>query len=130
MNPRFRGITTKNLPPAVRGVIYYWPEELEPTPAMPPLGDFDWIDFDHETQVRLDCGALAEALLNFLPQRMRVVVVMRVFMDMTLEDIGGRLGVGKERIRQIETKAIMSMKNMIQRYGIDGVIQRHKRSKS
>lgn len=122
MKPRFRGVRTLDLYPEVRGVIYRWPEELEPTPPMPPLGDFNWFDFDYETQVRLDCRAAAEALLDVLPKRARAVVVMRVYMDMTLDDVGERLGVTRERIRQIEAKAMRVMRTAIRVHGIDGVI--------
>jgi RNA polymerase primary sigma factor len=39
-------------------------------------------------------------------QRARQVLIMRYMHDMTLEQIGQALGVTRERVRQIESKAI------------------------
>jgi DNA-directed RNA polymerase sigma subunit (sigma70/sigma32) len=38
--------------------------------------------------------------------RMRQVLTMRFMHDMTLEQVGQLLGITRERVRQIETKAI------------------------
>jgi RNA polymerase primary sigma factor len=64
---------------------------------------------DEEVEVSLRCQALAEALAA-LADRERQVVTLRYGLDdadpKTLEDIGRRLGLTRERVRQIETEAL------------------------
>ena len=42
--------------------------------------------------------------------RMRQVLVMRYMHDMTLEECGKALGVTRERVRQIEAKALRMLR--------------------
>ena len=64
---------------------------------------------DEEVEVSLRCQALGEALAA-LADRERQVLVLRYGLDdadpKTLEDIGRRLGLTRERVRQIETEAL------------------------
>jgi RNA polymerase primary sigma factor len=64
---------------------------------------------DEEVEVSLRCQALAEAL-RALADRERQVLILRYGLDdsdpKTLEDIGRRLGLTRERVRQIETEAL------------------------
>jgi len=64
---------------------------------------------DEEVEVSLRCQALAEALAA-LADRERQVVILRYGLDdsepKTLEEIGRRLGLTRERVRQIETEAL------------------------
>jgi RNA polymerase primary sigma factor len=64
---------------------------------------------DEEVEVSLRCQALAEAL-DALSERERRVIILRYGLDdaepKTLEDIGRRLGLTRERVRQIETEAL------------------------
>src|SRR5690349_5889245 len=64
---------------------------------------------DEQVEVSLRCQALAEAL-NALAERERSVLVLRYGLDdaepKTLEEIGRRLGLTRERVRQIETEAL------------------------
>jgi RNA polymerase primary sigma factor len=85
-----------------------------------PVGDSDdavFGDFvagegplpDEQVEVSLRCQALAEALAA-LGDRERQVVIFRYGLDdsepKTLEEIGRRLGLTRERVRQIETEAL------------------------
>src|SRR4051812_22714477 len=85
-----------------------------------PVGDYDdavFGDFvagdgplpDEEVEVSLRCQALAEALAA-LSDRERRVLILRYGLDdaepKTLEEIGRRLGLTRERVRQIETEAL------------------------
>jgi RNA polymerase primary sigma factor len=64
---------------------------------------------DEEVEVSLRCQALAEALAA-LSDRERRVLILRYGLDdaepKTLEEIGRRLGLTRERVRQIETEAL------------------------
>ena len=64
---------------------------------------------DEEVEVSLRCQALAEAL-NALAEREKQVLVLRYGLTdaepKTLEEIGRRLGLTRERVRQIETEAL------------------------
>jgi RNA polymerase primary sigma factor len=67
---------------------------------------------DEEVEVSLRCQALAEAL-GSLAERERKVLVLRYGLideePKTLEEIGRRLGLTRERVRQIETEALKRM---------------------
>jgi RNA polymerase primary sigma factor len=64
---------------------------------------------DEQVEVSLRCQALAEALAA-LSDRERRVLILRYGLDdaepKTLEEIGRRLGLTRERVRQIETEAL------------------------
>ncbi|HKG44217.1 MAG TPA: sigma-70 family RNA polymerase sigma factor [Gaiellaceae bacterium] len=64
---------------------------------------------DEEVEVSLRCQALAEAL-GALAERERKVLILRYGLvdeePKTLEEIGRRLGLTRERVRQIETEAL------------------------
>ena len=64
---------------------------------------------DEEVEVSLRCQALAEAL-GALGDRERQVLILRYGLQdaepKTLEEIGRRLGLTRERVRQIETEAL------------------------
>ena len=64
---------------------------------------------DEQVEVSLRCQALAEALAA-LGDRERQVLILRYGLDdaepKTLEEIGRRLGLTRERVRQIETEAL------------------------
>jgi RNA polymerase primary sigma factor len=64
---------------------------------------------DEEVEVSLRCEALAEAL-GALADRERQVLILRYGLQdaepKTLEEIGRRLGLTRERVRQIETEAL------------------------
>ena len=67
---------------------------------------------DEEVEVSLRCQALAEALA-VLAERERKVLILRYGLvdeePKTLEEIGRRLGLTRERVRQIETEALKRM---------------------
>jgi RNA polymerase primary sigma factor len=67
-------------------------------------------DVAEEVQVSLDESALHRAI-STLPEREQAVIRMRYGMDdemepKSLEEIGRRLGITRERVRQIETQAL------------------------
>jgi RNA polymerase sigma-32 factor len=92
-------------------------------------GDDDWQDFladagpsPEETVIGARDGAtrsrwLAEALGELSP-RERVIIAQRRLRDegATLEELGRELGVSKERVRQLEHRALLKLRTAIQRH--------------
>ena len=99
-----------------------------------PVGDTDdavFGDFvagdgplpDEEVEVSLRCQALAEALAA-LSDRERRVLILRYGLDdaepKTLEEIGRRLGLTRERVRQIETEALKRLARLREMESVAG----------
>jgi RNA polymerase sigma-32 factor len=97
-----------------------------------PVGDEgsdQWLDFladsranpEEEVMARHDLAVrrawLAAALRDLTP-RERHIVRARVLADdrLTLEELGGELGITKERVRQIEHKAIAKLRATVLRF--------------
>ncbi|TMM10056.1 MAG: sigma-70 family RNA polymerase sigma factor [Actinobacteria bacterium] len=69
---------------------------------------------DERTAIEHRTGELAAALARLAP-RMQRVLVLRFGLDgegpRTLEDIGAELGVTRERVRQLESRALRELRN-------------------
>jgi RNA polymerase primary sigma factor len=78
---------------------------------------------DEEVEISLRCQALAEAL-NALGDRERQVLILRYGLDdaepKTLEEIGRRLGLTRERVRQIETEALKRLARLREMESVAG----------
>jgi RNA polymerase primary sigma factor len=78
---------------------------------------------DEEVEVSLRCQALAEALAA-LSDRERRVLILRYGLDdaepKTLEEIGRRLGLTRERVRQIETEALKRLARLREMEAVAG----------
>lgn len=55
------------------------------------------------------------ALLNRLSARERMVITLRFWHDLTLDEVSLRINLGKERVRQIEVKALRKLRWAIER---------------
>jgi RNA polymerase primary sigma factor len=110
-------------PDRVREIIRILPQpiSLESTvgdEADATLGDFvideNAVDMD-EAATRIVLRAQVEGVLETLTPRERRVVELRFGLDgdklYTLSEIGAELGVTRERIRQIETKALRKLRH-------------------
>jgi RNA polymerase primary sigma factor len=79
------------------------------------LVDLDADDPDATTASRLQRRELAEALLK-LPPRMQRVLTLRYGLDgaapQTLEQVGATLGITRERVRQLEARALRELRNV------------------
>jgi RNA polymerase primary sigma factor len=69
---------------------------------------------DERTAIEHRHGELSEAIAQLAP-RMQRVLVLRFGLDgegtRTLEDIGTELGVTRERVRQLESRALRELRN-------------------
>ena len=72
----------------------------------------------HETTAAMLAGDL-DALLNELDEREKKILQMRFGLNgerpLTLEEVGQRIGLTRERVRQIESKATFKLKRSGQR---------------
>src|SRR5213082_1064595 len=79
---------------------------------------------DEQVEVSLRCQALAEALAA-LSERERKVLILRYGLDdaepKTLEEIGRRLGLTRERVRQIETEALKRLARLRETEAVAGL---------
>jgi RNA polymerase primary sigma factor len=79
---------------------------------------------DEEVEVSLRCQALADALAA-LSERERRVLILRYGLDdaepKTLEEIGRRLGLTRERVRQIETEALKRLARLREMESVAGL---------
>src|SRR6059036_2527328 len=77
---------------------------------------------EEEVEVSLRSQALTQALLS-LPERERQVLVLRYGLDdsetKTLEEIGRRLGLTRERVRQIELESLRRLSTLREMESVD-----------
>ncbi len=69
-------------------------------------------------------------MLNQLNQKEKDVLIMRFGLDdngqkKTLDEIGTRYGVSRERIRQIETRAISKLKKLCKNQNLSGNLKNY-----
>jgi RNA polymerase sigma-32 factor len=63
---------------------------------------------------------LAQALNGLTPRERRIVLQRRLAEDgCTLEELGRELGVSKERVRQLEQRALLKLRGAIERFTLD-----------
>ncbi len=60
-----------------------------------------------------DFKKIVNKSMNLLTERERSIIKSRYFMDKTLEDIGYKLKISKERVRQIESRALLKLRKKI-----------------
>jgi RNA polymerase sigma factor (sigma-70 family) len=81
----------------------------------------------HEQLVREELNRTIEQLLSMLTQRQRQVLRLHFGMDdgicHSLEDIGQKLGISKERARQIEKQAMTSLKKLGADLGLEDFLE-------
>lgn len=80
----------------------------------PPRDYQEWVDPEEELSKK-EMVAVVEEMLGTLSPRLKKVLCLRfgigLTQDYTLEEVGTRLDVTRERIRQIEVKALRLMKH-------------------
>ena len=60
-----------------------------------------------------DFKKIVNKSMNLLTERERFIIKSRYFMDKTLEDIGYKLKISKERVRQIQSSALLKLRKKI-----------------
>ena len=74
----------------------------------------------------IERAAIIESMLAELTQREREVLVMRFGLDedeeMTLENIGQRFGLTRERVRQIQEKALTKLRRKMSKQHLQEVL--------
>lgn len=81
------------------------------------LGEFDPATLVEENEDRNDAARIIAAAVKQLRGNYRAVIVGRMRGE-TLDALGRRFGLSKERIRQIETKAYKMLRNVITGSGL------------
>jgi len=73
--------------------------------------------------IRGELRELLDGVLRGLPERERLIIESRFSRDgdcpETLDCLGGRLGLSKERVRQLERKALRSLRKTLVEQGVD-----------
>lgn len=91
---------------------YLHDKDLPELPC-PPRDYQEWVDPEEELSKK-EMVAVVEEMLDTLSPRLKKVLCLRfgigLTQDYTLEEVGTRLDVTRERIRQIEAKALRLMK--------------------
>lgn len=115
-SPYYGQLQTASMPSEVKQIWYSRDEELEPLPS------WRW-SWQHQTNMEhVEQRELAIKILECvrLDDRHQLVLQRRIFEDATLEDIAKELGVGKERVRQMENKILRHLRKVQNRFtGID-----------
>ena len=122
--PRYGELHTATLPSQVRAIWYSKDEELEPEPRI-SLCDNEWQDAS-QIESQMDDRKLALSLLFATTRKEADVLSMRYMRDMTLEEVGFAYGVSRERIRQIEAKAMRKIRRRFQTHGAEGCIKQYR----
>ncbi len=65
---------------------------------------------------------IVNATLKTLPERERIILGYRFFEGKTLEETGQELGVTRERIRQIEAKALRHLRHPVRAHRLEQVL--------
>ena len=71
-----------------------------------------WMNEAHEDiDIRIDLKRLFPAIIETMTHREQVLLWCRFWADYTLEEVGMSFGVTRERIRQIEAKALRKLRH-------------------
>jgi RNA polymerase sigma factor (sigma-70 family) len=60
-------------------------------------------------------SAVTATAISALPERLRLIVQRRFFEDATLQAIGDELGMSRERVRQLENRALSQLRGIARR---------------
>ena len=112
--PLYGKLNTKNLPKEVRYIWYTKHDELNDLPGL---------DLETCETTGLNCIE-NQMILDFLYKEAKItnrekqVFYMRFVLEMTLDEIGDKMFVTRERIRQIESKMIRKIRRVADKHNI------------
>ena len=66
-----------------------------------------------ETALDNDLKKIVNETLNMITKREKSIIKSRYFLNQTLKDIGDRLKISKERVQQIESRALLKLRKKI-----------------
>lgn len=101
----------------LRQAYYYYgykEDSMLPELPCPPTEDVEYVDPEEEVFKKELVGRVEEVLDTLTPRGKKVLCLrfgIGLTHDYTLEEVGHRFDVTRERIRQIEAKALRQMKN-------------------
>lgn len=113
-SPMYGKLQTKILPMEVRYIWYTKHDELQDIPE---------IDLETCETTGVNCIE-NKMILDFLYKESKIdnrekqVFYMRFVLEMTLEEIGDKMFICKERVRQIESKMIRKIKRVADKHNI------------
>lgn len=124
MRRRFKDFTINDLPDSIKAMLYRC---NDPEPQVFPFSacDNDWQDAS-QIEGQIDSRKLALSLLFVTTKKEADVLSMRYMKDMTLEEVGFAYGVTRERIRQIEEKAMRKIRRKFETLGAEGCIKQYR----
>ena len=104
--------TLSNAPLALRKAYYtYGYKDDADLPPMPDVGPDPIQDYDPNEEPHEMMGWMLGAVSK-LTRREQLIIAMRFLHDMTLEECGIHMDVTRERIRQIEARALRRIKRL------------------
>ena len=108
MRKAFGDIALSSLPSEIRTLWYTRHDELgaEEFPSLP-----EWMQDAPERPMRRDQERVVAYILSTLTKREGAVLRLRVWYDHTLEEVAQVYGLTRERIRQIESKALRKLRH-------------------
>ena len=101
-------IALSELPSAVR-IIWHTRNNEPDTEEFRSLPE--WMQEASKPPLRRDQERVVACVLSTLTEREEAVLRLRVGQDYTLEEVGRAFGVGRERVRQIEAKALRKLRH-------------------
>lgn len=72
-------------------------------------------------EIRLEDGISITTLLNQLTEKERRIIELRFYQDMTYEETGLNIGLTKERVRQIELRALRKLRWKIHKWEMENL---------
>jgi DNA-directed RNA polymerase sigma subunit (sigma70/sigma32) len=111
-SPHYGKLMTASLPSEVKRIWYSRDEEL------PELPRHRWSWELQDDMEQVEQRELLQKILEAacLDERYSLVLQRLVLEDCTLEDVGQELGVGKERVRQMEAKVLRRLRQVQQQF--------------
>ena len=105
----------------LRGKTYrsrhFWPELSLDFEVDDGANLYDLLPAKDKEQIELE--DMVEVILDLLDEKLSYVLRRRIMDEVILKDVGKELGVGRERIRQLEDEGLKKAKKVCKRIGLE-----------